>query len=192
MPETSTPLPLARIEHRLAGRLRLRVPSRRGDAGFFATVVEKLGQLGAVRALKTDPRTGSILIAHDGEAETLTAFAKEHGLFALEPPRAARPEPISGARRLGTPTHPLAIAATGLAGLGVYQAARGRFLGSATENFWNAYGAYAVLGRPRVAVALAAFGLYQLVRGQVFGSAASLMFYAIIARQMAGEARHRG
>ena len=41
-------VPEARIVHRIAGRMRVRVPSRRGDPAYFSTVEETLRSLNGV------------------------------------------------------------------------------------------------------------------------------------------------
>jgi hypothetical protein len=60
-------------------------------------------------------------------------------------------------------------------------------LGSASENFWNAYGAYRIFHNSPVALVLGALGLWQLLRGQWLGSASSLLFYALVAQSLASE-----
>ena len=57
-------VPEARIVHRIAGRMRVRVPSRRGDPAYFATVEETLRSLNGVERVEADPLTGGILILH--------------------------------------------------------------------------------------------------------------------------------
>ena len=80
---------------------------------------------------------------------------------------------------------PLDAAATGLAGLALFQLARGNAIGTAAENFWNAYGAQRFLGRSEIAAGFALLGIFQLLRGELLGSASSLFFYSLIARQLA-------
>jgi hypothetical protein len=183
MPETSMPLPVAEVVHQLPARLRLRVETRRGDAAFFTAMAKRITGITEVRAVRANPRTGSLLIEHDGTTDALVRSASENGVLLIV---ASAPTPKRKAmrsRRL-VPVQPLSVAAAGFAGLGLYQAARGRFLGSATENLWNAYGAYTQANRTRIAAAFAAFGLYQLARGRALGSAASLLYYALRLRDM--------
>jgi hypothetical protein len=191
MSEPSTPLPIAEIEHRLPGRLRLRLASRRGDAAFFASVAERLARLPGVRSLRANPRTGSILIEHDGAAEALGELAKEQGLLQIASP-APPPRWSGGEGHRTARVQPLSLAAAGLAGLGLYQAARGRLVGSGTGTLWKAYAAYAYLNRPRLAAALAGFGLYRLAKGPALGSAVSLFYYAISAQHMARQRKAGG
>lgn len=183
MPETSTPLPLAEVVHHLPGRVRLRVDSRRGDAAFFANVAKRGAQIPGVRAIKANPRTGSLLVEYDGAPDALLRLAREHGVLRIASP-APRAVPRMARSRRFVRVQPLSVAAAGLAGLGLFQATRGRLLGSATENLWNAYGAYAQMNRKRIAATLAVLGLYQLATGRVLGSGASLLYYALSARDI--------
>jgi hypothetical protein len=138
-------LPQARIEHALPGRLRLRIPSRRGDRRYFEAVGGQIATLTGVRSLRANPITGGLLIEHATGTDAIASFAREHGLFNL---------------------------------------ARGRVLGSASEQLWNSYSAYATLKKPWIAATLAVAGLYQAVAGKRLGSAVSLFFYALHARRL--------
>lgn len=175
--------PIATIQHQIPGRLRLRIPARRGDVSFFHHVVQVLSKLPSIAELSAIPLTGSIIIRHSGPAQAITAAATEQGLFEIgpeEPKKAPAPssrrQPHAGLR--GT-------AATGLSGLALFQVARGRLTGNAAENFWNAYGAQRILGRPEIAAGFVLLGIAQVLRGQLLGSASSLFFYSLITRQLA-------
>ena len=179
-------IPVAHIEHQLPGRVRLRVPSKRGEVPFFEKVVRELSMHPAVRELTATPLTGTITLHHSDPLQPITAAAVERGLFEtcrLEPQNSAsasKPAP----RLSEAPGFAEAIAA-GLSGLSLFQAAQGRVFGSATENLWHAFGAQRILGRPDIAAIFAVLGIYQILRGQLFGSASSLFFYALMTRQLA-------
>jgi hypothetical protein len=130
-----------------------------------------------------NPHTGSLLIRYAGDIATLESEAAERGLFTLHRAKAV-------ARRAMAEPRPAPVASTavGLSGLGLYQIARGRALGSASENFWNAYGAYRILGNPALALLLCGLGLWQTLRGEWLGSASALLFYALMASKLAAEA----
>lgn len=179
--------PIATIQHQIPGRLRLRIPARRGDVSFFHGIVQALSKLPGVEKLDAIPLTGSIIIRHSGSAQAIVAAATEQGLFEIGPedpkkspaPSTRRP-PYSG---LGGTT------ATGLSGLALFQVARGQLTGNAAENFWNAYGAQRILGRPEIAAGFVLLGIVQVLRGQLLGSASSLLFYSLITRQLASVGR---
>lgn len=179
-------IPVAFIEHQLSGRLRLRIPTRRGDVSFFQRVVAALSKHPDVKELNATPLTGSILIRHSGPVLAITAAAVEQGLFEIgkrepkTPPKQARP--------IATPPADpgmLDTIATGLSGLALFQVTQGEAIGNAAENFWNAYGAHRILGRSGIAAGFALLGVYQLLRGQFLGSGSSLLFYSLVTRRLA-------
>jgi hypothetical protein len=177
------PLPIAQVEHALPGRMRLRIPGRRGDPSFFTALAQRLQEAALLRKVQTNWRTGSVLLLHEGTAEDLVALAKDLQLFAIPPapphaPRRAR----AGHRRK---PHPLALAAAGFAVLAAYQAVRGAALGSASETLWHAYTLWRRRRRPQVAVGLAGLGVYQALMGRLLGPATSFLGYALHAHSMA-------
>jgi hypothetical protein len=184
MAETST-LPHAEIVHQLPGRLRLRVPAARGNPQFFGDLAQRLGTLAGVRQVRANPRTGSLLVAHAGEAEAFRRAAREAELLEVSP--LAAPGPVRARAYSERLAHfpPLSLAAAGLTGLGVAQVARGKLFGTASENFWMAFRIYAVMNRPRIAALLILLGLYRLAQGELLGSAESLFWYAAQANRMA-------
>ncbi len=76
-------MPHAHIRHRMPGRVRLHIPSKKHDPEYFARVGQKLTELEGVQAVKTDSRTGTLLITHEGELDVIGRFAERHGLFSL-------------------------------------------------------------------------------------------------------------
>ena len=75
--------PVAYIEHQIPGRVRLRIPERRGDAAFFQRIVGTLSKLPDVTELDGSPLTGSIRIRHKGPSEAIMAAAGKEGLFEI-------------------------------------------------------------------------------------------------------------
>ncbi len=180
----------ATVEHRLPGRTRLRLASGRGDSALFDGIVARLSEAPGVRRVRANPRTGSILVEHKGEFGDVADFAREHDLFDMAELVAAAAADQWPARPI--PARPAATAAAILAALGLVQAGRGQWFGNTAESFWQGYNAYAVLKRPWLTPAFVAIGLVQFARGQVIGPAASLLFYALVAAQMAREADRDG
>ena len=183
-------MPIAYIEHQIPGRLRLRIPERRGDVAFFQRVVEALSKLTDIKELDGSPLTGSVRIRHSGTAEAMAAAAAKEGLFEIGK-RDGGAQPKKPPKEPASPGAPhgdagmLDSIATGLSGLALFQVTQGQVTGSAAENFWNAYGAQRLLGRNEIAAGFVLLGLYQLLQGQWLGSASSLFFYALAARQLA-------
>ncbi len=189
MPDATASLPFAELEHRIPGRMRLRVAARRGDAGFFRRAEAGLARAPGVRAVRVNPHTASILVEHGGDEPAVLAAAKTQGLFGVAPVPSrpvrvlAVPALSSGAAGANA-WSPLDLASAGLAGAGLLQLARGRVIGSASENLWNAYGLYAITRQAWPSTLMVAFGLLQIARGEVLGSATSLFLYAFSARRL--------
>src|SRR5712671_6162198 len=81
-------IPVAYIEHQLPGRVRLRVPSRRGEVPFFEKVVRELSKHPAIRELTATPLTGSITLHYYDPLQQIVAAAADQKLFEtarLEP-----------------------------------------------------------------------------------------------------------
>ncbi|HEV7445603.1 MAG TPA: hypothetical protein VGO18_23720 [Steroidobacteraceae bacterium] len=173
--------PTAHIVHALPGRMRLRIPSRRGDTPYFTSLVEQLSEHPSIHELRADPHSAGLVIHHGGLANAVLALAAEADLF------------ITGESEIASIKHPppvlLDATAAALSGLSVTQALRGEFLGSAAENFSNAYGSVRVLQRPGLAAIFGALGVLQLMRGEFLGSATSLLFYGYLARKIAEDMR---
>ncbi len=73
----------ASISHRTAGRLRIRVPSRRGEESYFRQVSQQLARCPGVERIEANPVTASILVVSAVDTETLARFAETEGLFLL-------------------------------------------------------------------------------------------------------------
>lgn len=83
--------PHAVVVHGMAGRTRLRIPSKRGDSAFFAAVAEWLVQHEAVAQVNTNPVTASLLVRHDPAfgMDALATEAREQDWFELAEPEAS-------------------------------------------------------------------------------------------------------
>jgi len=173
--------PTAFIEHQLPGRLRLRVPDRRGDHAYFESVTQSLSAHPGVSRLRTDARRGSVIIHHtDDDAGRLIATAGE--LFSVfeEQPRL----PSAVARQPETAAILEVLAAT-WAALGFYKLSRRDALGTASENFWSAFRAHQLLNSRTFAIAYASLGVVQLLNLRILGSASSLFYNSFIAWKLA-------
>lgn len=180
-------VPIAVIEHQVPGRVRLRLPDRRGDDGYFADLLNGLSGHPAVRTVKADAKRGSLVIHHEEDADTILHAAGE--LFEVldsDDPRVAkrlaREPQVIGLLELSAATMSLAA---------FYQLRRGRTLGPASDNFWNAFRAHHLLRRRYLAMGYAAFGAIQLLRSSLLSEASSLAFNALLARYMVDTAQRR-
>jgi hypothetical protein len=179
-------MPVAYIEHQLPGRMRLRIPSMRGEVPFFERVVRELSGQPAIRELNASPLTGSITLQYLEPLQEIIAAAADKGLFETRRLE-SRSRASESKRTAGFSEGPglMEGTAVGLSGLGLFQIAQGNVLGSAAESLWHAFGAQRILGRPDVASVFAVLGVYQVLRGRLFGSASSLLFYGLVMHQLA-------
>lgn len=76
-------LPSACISHRSAGRLRIRVPSCRGQETFFRQVSRELSCFPGVDRIEANPATAGILVVPAVDSGALARFAETQGLFRL-------------------------------------------------------------------------------------------------------------
>jgi hypothetical protein len=109
-------LPMAYIEHQIPGCMRLRVPERRGDVGFFQSIVGTLSKLPEITELDGSPLSGSIRIRHTGMPDAILAAAAEQGLFEIGK-QESDAEPKKPRKQLQGDAGMLDTIATGLSGL---------------------------------------------------------------------------
>jgi len=149
-------LPVAHIGHRTAERLRIRIPSRKGDAAYFSEVGKSLSEHGAVSSLEVSPRTASVLIkGFQPDLESIISVGEEHALFKLED---SAPKAKLLSRKIAAPFRDLGRSIDrfsggeidlagavflGLIGWGITQLARGNFVAPPWYTaFWYALGVY--------------------------------------------------
>jgi heavy-metal-associated domain-containing protein len=179
-------IPVAHIQHQLPGRVRLRIPSKRGEVPFFEKVVQQLSKHPAIWELVASPVTGSITLQYSEPLQAIVTAAADLMLFEIS--RVDSDAKTGESKRLERKDTGAGLAGSlvaGLSGLSLYQVVQGNVVGSAVESFWLSFGARSILGRPDLAAAFAAAGVWQLLKGRLFGSASSMFFYAMVVRQMA-------
>lgn len=172
------------VEHAIRGRMRLRFRSRRGDAAFFGQLVELLSRQPAVTHVEANPATGGVLVLHTGNGRELAEIVSRSAGTHVAPVQAGGHKSLLGAlasRGAGwRPSWP----ALCFAGLAFYQLARGRALGSASEQFWHATRARE-MKQPGVGIALICLGMLQLFSGRLLAPASSLLMYALMSEAAA-------
>lgn len=152
----------AQISHVLPGRVRLKIPSRRGDPAFFAETAQRLEQCDGVNEVRATPVTASLLIMHATSLEAIAAWASQQQLFSLRSgPAAAGSQPRPHDPAIWRTMRPAApdlqkqqdrrarIVSTSLVGLGALQTIRGQIFAPAITLFWYAYDV--ARGRPSAA-----------------------------------------
>jgi hypothetical protein len=173
------------IEHAIAGRMRLRLRAQRGDRAFFARLSAAIGEDPAVKRVVTNPATGSVLVFHSGDPEEI---AKRAGVLALPRPGDKNGEAhrvrMPGGRALPS------LRTVAFTALALYQLARGRLVGSASEQLWYANRARA-LPNPAFATGLLGLAVMQAFRGRWLAPASSFFVYALMTERARGRAAVR-
>lgn len=144
------------IVHETPGRLRLKIPEKRGNTAYFTRVAEQLAQCPAIMRVDGKALTGSILIFHapGTGAKDIAAYAERSGLFSLVQPSVAAPRQTlleyasAGAQAFdrglskvsrGFVDLPSALLITLLV-MAARQTAQGQVLAPASTLFWYAAG----------------------------------------------------
>jgi hypothetical protein len=149
-------LPEAFITHMAAGRLRIRIPSKKGEMTYFTSLKDQISGLPGIEKIEVNSLTGSVLVLHnlpvqEIDLKTLAGYSKAGGLFRLEAPNGAEKpvsEKISGIFKgadkgvrdftrgqFDLPT----VAVLGLLGVGLVQMTRGKTAAPAWHvAFWYA------------------------------------------------------
>ncbi len=78
-------VPDAYIGHSITGRLRLKIPSRKGDGPYLKKIAEEFSSLPGIEQVSVNPETSSILFLHALAKETITGHLSGSGLFRLSP-----------------------------------------------------------------------------------------------------------
>jgi len=152
MPELSQ----ARVCHLSAGRLRLKIPERKRDEGYFADVARRLGSWDSVDRVEVNPVTGSVLVRFSDLAALAADHASRNELFALDP----------AALRMPAAEHLDNFSEQAARTFGAANRAVQRWMGGATDL------------RGAIFAALLAGGVMQLLRGNIAAPASTLLWYA--------------
>lgn len=149
-------LPEACIGHRTAERIRIKIPSRKGQPAYFSAVQKALLQNGAMDSVDVNPNTGSVLIKGARlDAAVLASVGEENSLFKLEM-SVSEVEPLS--RKIVAPVRDLSRSVKDfsggeldlpgmvfltLLGVGIFQLVRGNFAAPPWYTaFWYAMGIF--------------------------------------------------
>lgn len=135
-------MPTAYVVHSLPGRLRLKIPARRGDAGYFAALSAALRACPGVQSVETNAMTAGVLIHYPPPltAADLAAAAAAAAPLDLEygsPPVRSVAENLAAQfqradsvlrRGSGGQVDFRSVSVLTLLGLALYQLARGEIL----------------------------------------------------------------
>jgi len=149
-------LPEAHIGHRTSERIRIRIPSRRGDEEYFSRVRKSLSEEGVLDSVEVNPATAGVLLKGPAtDVENIISIGEKKRLFKLEGV-APKVEPLF--KRIAEPIQNLGqtldrlsggeldlagVIFLGLIGWGVTQLARGNFASPPWYTaFWYALGVF--------------------------------------------------
>ncbi|MEW6140853.1 MAG: HMA2 domain-containing protein [Thermodesulfobacteriota bacterium] len=76
-------IPEAYVAHCIPGRLRLKIPSKKGDSAYFSTLAAGILECPGVKNAAVNSLTGSLLLECEVDAATLSAYAKKQSLFSV-------------------------------------------------------------------------------------------------------------
>jgi Heavy metal associated domain 2 len=148
-------LPQARVCHYASGRLRIKIPEKRRDEGFFEAVRQRLSGWDSVKRVEVNPLTASVLVEFTSVFELFAENAVKNDLFEVD---------FDALQAMGEP--PPALTEQAAEVFGRVDAAFRR---------WTADGADL---RSAIFLVLLAGGVYQLLRGNIAAPAATLLWYA--------------
>jgi hypothetical protein len=152
-------LPDAYITHATQGRVRIKIPDRKGDSTYFASLKEKLAglsELPGIQRVEANPMTGSILVLHTldlqaTDLEMVAQYSEFNNLFRLRESLPVQ-RPASGRReqslrenngqagsRTGSEIDPKVLAILGFVGVAIIQLKRGHIMMPAITALWYAY-----------------------------------------------------
>lgn len=95
-------IPEATIKHYVGGRLRLQIPSRKGDADYFEKIAGRLKEALAYQRIAASALTGSLLVEDAAfDLEALRTVAEDRALFSIRASDALPIQPL--ARRIASP-----------------------------------------------------------------------------------------
>lgn len=148
-------LPHAQVSHITSERLRVKIPSKKGDIAYFSSLKDQFSKYSGIETVEVNSVTGSVLFIHAMDIKAMADYAEENGLFKLGnlgPPSTSLSWAISESlkesdRRMkhfsgGTLDFP-GLVFLGLIGAGLYQAIRGNFTPIPWYTaFWYGFGVY--------------------------------------------------
>lgn len=72
------------IVHISKGRIRIKIPSAKGNEEFFNFLLEKFKQYEMEIKIKVNVTTGSLVIEHDKTTEEILSFIKSFSIFEIK------------------------------------------------------------------------------------------------------------
>jgi hypothetical protein len=77
-------LPDAYLSHAIPGRLRVKIPSKKGDSCYFDDVHKQMSGYEGIASVAVNALTGSVLVIHTVDFRKIAAYAERNNLFRME------------------------------------------------------------------------------------------------------------
>jgi len=77
-------IPEAHVSHRMTRRLRIKIPSKKGDISYFSNLRDQVSKWPDVEEVTVNPQIGSALIVYTGKTTDVLQLARENELFRLK------------------------------------------------------------------------------------------------------------
>lgn len=144
-------LPEAYVCHKIPGRLRIRIPSRKGNEVYFSSLGSHFSRFQGFEKLEVNEVTGSVLFVGEADVEEIADYALGNQLFVLRG-AGSPPTPVSQRilgefgqingrlrRFTGGEIDLASLAFVALVSAGLYQISIGEFIAPAWYTaFWYA------------------------------------------------------
>ena len=136
------------IAHRIPGRVRLVVHSKRGDADYFSGLSQRLERFPKVQSARTNPVTGSVALNFIGDLTDILEQAQEEDLLTImddvKSAGKTQERPVGAPLNLvgGRDFNRFFVMGAVLAAIGVFQVFRGDLFPPALAVFWFANDAF--------------------------------------------------
>jgi hypothetical protein len=142
----------AHIVHQTDGRIRIKIPSRRGDSQFFSSLSEQMMQLEQVERARGNAAAASLAVEYGGAVQPVHARFEQCGLElnASEVRDAGVNNKffIDAIQASSAQIKPMMLAGAAFALVGVVQTARGEIMLPALSAFWYAASAWRLAHLP--------------------------------------------
>ena len=77
-------LPDAHISHLTSQRMRIKIPSKKGDAAYFSSLKDQFSKYQEIERLEVNVMTGSVLFVHNLNEKEIAKYARNNNIFILK------------------------------------------------------------------------------------------------------------
>jgi len=94
-------IPNAIIAHASVGRLRIKIPSQRGNLDALKSSGDQIAACPGILSIEVNPATGSMLLLHQTSVREIAEYARLKGLFSLQEQRDPKAPSANVRRNVG-------------------------------------------------------------------------------------------